>query len=183
MLFTVLNPYSDLSPFIGCGRHFWDIWLWPHSESTMRMFNLLKSRLVLEVMLLRPWDFPGKSPGVDCHFLLQGIFPTQESNPGLPHCGQMLYRLSHQGSPFTSLSLHPESTMRMFNLLKSRLVLQVIENPYFRSSWFLSFGSCCNALWNSLILSTSLCFSLLSLSVKSFMNSAYIQYITKPHNI
>ena len=35
--------------------------------------------------------------GVDCHFLLQGIFPTQESNPGLPHCRQMLYRLSHQG--------------------------------------------------------------------------------------
>ena len=33
-----------------------------------------------------------------CHFLLQGIFPTQGSNPGLPHCGQMLYRLSHQGS-------------------------------------------------------------------------------------
>ena len=39
-----------------------------------------------------------KSAGVDCHFLLQGIFPTQESNPGLPHCGQSLYRLSHQGS-------------------------------------------------------------------------------------
>ena len=32
-----------------------------------------------------------------CHTLLQGIFPTQESNPGLPHCRQTLYRLSHQG--------------------------------------------------------------------------------------
>ena len=32
-----------------------------------------------------------------CHFLLQGIFPTQESNPGLLHCRQILYRLSHQG--------------------------------------------------------------------------------------
>ena len=42
--------------------------------------------------------FPGNSTGVDCHFLLQGIFPTQGSNPGLPHCRQMLYRLSHQGS-------------------------------------------------------------------------------------
>ena len=31
------------------------------------------------------WDFPGNSTGVDCHFLLQGIFPTQGSNPGLPH--------------------------------------------------------------------------------------------------
>ena len=36
---------------------------------------------------------------MDCHFLLQGIFPTQESNLGLLHCRQTLYRLSHQGSP------------------------------------------------------------------------------------
>ena len=35
-----------------------------------------------------PWDFPGKSPGVGCHFLLQGIFPTQGSNSGLPNCRQ-----------------------------------------------------------------------------------------------
>ena len=48
--------------------------------------------------LLCPWDFPGNSIRVDCHFLLQGIFPTQGSNPGLLHCRQTLYRLSHQGS-------------------------------------------------------------------------------------
>ena len=38
---------------------------------------------------------------MDCHFLLQGIFPTQGSNPGLPRvkCRQTLYHLSHQGSP------------------------------------------------------------------------------------
>ena len=35
-----------------------------------------------------------------CRFLLQGIFLTQGSNSGLPHCRQMLYHLSHQGSPF-----------------------------------------------------------------------------------
>ena len=46
--------------------------------------------------MLHPWDFPGKSAGVDCHFLLQGIFPTQESNLGLLHCRQMLYCLSHR---------------------------------------------------------------------------------------
>jgi len=34
-----------------------------------------------------------------CHFLLQGMFPTQGSNPGLSHCRQTLYHLSHQGSP------------------------------------------------------------------------------------
>ena len=53
-------------------------------------------------MLRHPWAFPGKDTGVGCHFLLQEIFPTQELNPGLPHCRQMLYRLSHQGSPLAA---------------------------------------------------------------------------------
>ena len=51
--------------------------------------------------LLCPWDSPGKNTGVDCHFLLQGIFPTQGSKPGLPHWRWILYHLSHQGSPST----------------------------------------------------------------------------------
>ena len=45
-------------------------------------------------------------PGVGSHSLLQGIFPTQESNPGLLHCRQILYHLSHQGSPYILLSLN-----------------------------------------------------------------------------
>ena len=45
-----------------------------------------------------PWNFPGKESTVGGHFLLQGIFPTQGSNPGLPHCRQTLYRLNHQAS-------------------------------------------------------------------------------------
>ena len=36
-------------------------------------------------MLLCPWAFPGKNPGMGCHFLLQGIFPTQGSNLHLLH--------------------------------------------------------------------------------------------------
>ena len=44
-------------------------------------------------------DSPGKNNGVGCHALLQGIFLTQGSNPGLLHCRQMLYHLSHQRSP------------------------------------------------------------------------------------
>ena len=44
-------------------------------------------------------DSPGKNTGVGCHALLQGIFPIQGSNPGLPHCRWILYQLSHQGSP------------------------------------------------------------------------------------
>ena len=43
--------------------------------------------------------FPGKNIGVGCHAVLQEIFPTQASNPGLPHFRQIRYCLSHQGSP------------------------------------------------------------------------------------
>ena len=45
-------------------------------------------------------DSPGKNTGVGCHAHLQGIFPTQGSNPGLLHCRLILYHLSHQRSPF-----------------------------------------------------------------------------------
>ena len=44
-------------------------------------------------------DSPGVNTGVGCHSLLQGIYPTQGSNPGLPHCRQILYHLSHRRSP------------------------------------------------------------------------------------
>ena len=56
---------------------------------------LAQSRLTLlwphwlqPVRLLCPWDFPSKSTGVGCHFLLQELFPTQGSNPGLLYCRQ-----------------------------------------------------------------------------------------------
>ena len=49
--------------------------------------------------LYSPWDFPGWNTGVGSLSLLQGIFPTQGSNPGLPHCRRTLYQLSHKGSP------------------------------------------------------------------------------------
>ena len=42
-----------------------------------------------------PGDSPGRNTGVGCHDLLQGIFPTQGSNPGLPHCRWILYCLNH----------------------------------------------------------------------------------------
>ena len=44
-------------------------------------------------------DSPCKNTGVGCHALVQGIFPTQGLNPGIPHCRRILYCLSHQGSP------------------------------------------------------------------------------------
>ena len=57
-------------------------------------------------------DSPGKNTGVGCHALLQGIFPTQELNPGLPgnsYCRQILYQLSYRGSRMTEqLTLYIE---------------------------------------------------------------------------
>ena len=55
------------------------------------MFNLISS--------ISPWTSPGKNTGVGCHFLLQGIVLSQGSNSGLLHCRQILYHLSHEGTP------------------------------------------------------------------------------------
>ena len=49
--------------------------------------------------LYSPWNFPDQNTGVGSLSLLQGMFPTQGSNPGLPHCRWILYQLSHKGSP------------------------------------------------------------------------------------
>ena len=48
--------------------------------------------------LCSPWNSSGQNTGVGSQSLLQGIFPTQGSNPGLPHCKQILYQMSHKGS-------------------------------------------------------------------------------------
>ena len=44
------------------------------------------------------WNSPGQNTGMGSLFLLHGIFPTQGSNPGLPHCRRILCHLSHKGS-------------------------------------------------------------------------------------
>ena len=50
-----------------------------------------------------PWNLPGQNTGVGSCSLRQGIFLTLGSNPGLPHCRQILYQLSHQGSPVMNM--------------------------------------------------------------------------------
>ena len=50
-------------------------------------------------LLYSPWNSLGQNTGVGGLSLLQGIFPTQGSNPGPPHCRQILYQLSHKESP------------------------------------------------------------------------------------
>ena len=58
------------------------------------MFNSLQPH-----GLYSPWNSPGQNAGVGSLSLLQGIFPNQGLNPGLPHCRWFLYQLSHKGSP------------------------------------------------------------------------------------
>ena len=70
----------------------------------------LRPRGLKPTRLLRPWDSPGKNTGVGCHSLLQEIFPTQGLNPGLLHCRQTLYRLSHQGSLECAIAEHKMAT-------------------------------------------------------------------------
>ena len=48
--------------------------------------------------LYSPWNSPGQYTGVGSHSLLQGIFPTQGPNSGLPHCRRVLYQLIHMGA-------------------------------------------------------------------------------------
>ena len=52
--------------------------------------------------LYSPWNSPGQNTGVGSLSFLQGIFPTQGSNPGLLHCRWVLYQLSHKGSPWAT---------------------------------------------------------------------------------
>ena len=74
-----------------------------------------------------PWNSPGQNTGVGSLSLLQGIFPTQGSNPGHPHCMQILYQLSHKGCPrileweayaFSSMfSAHCEHLVKLVHFL------------------------------------------------------------------
>ena len=68
---------------------------WPHvSESHSVMSDSLRPWGLYSL-----WNSPGQNTGVDSLSLLQGIFPTQGSNPGLLHCRWILYQLSYQESP------------------------------------------------------------------------------------
>ena len=71
-------------------------------------------------------DSPGKNTGVGSHAFLQGIFPAQGWNPGLPHCRQNLYHLSHQGSPILSQGASKFGAQ----------VLTCCQNPALSDPWF-----------------------------------------------
>ena len=69
------------------------------SESRSVMSDSLQPQRRMDCRLYTPWNSPGWNTGVDSLSLLQGIFPTQGLNPGFLRCRQILYQLSHKGSP------------------------------------------------------------------------------------
>ena len=99
------------------------------------------------VLTLWSWNSPGQNTGVGSRSLLQGIFPTQGLNPGLPHCRQSLYQLSHQGNPrilewvaytFSSGSFRPRNRMRVSHIAggvfaswATREALCILKGIYF----------------------------------------------------
>ena len=94
LLHSHLIPHQSLSLIIyECVLLLYS-WLWNESLS-------VSSDSLWPHGLQCPWDSPDQNAGVSSCSLLQGIFPGQGSNPGLPNCRRILYQLSYQGSPGT----------------------------------------------------------------------------------
>ena len=85
------------------------LWQWKWSHSVMSDSSLPHG--LQPTRLLHAWDFPGKSTGVGCHFLLQGHLPDPGFKPRSPALQADVYPLSHQGSNIHSssvyISIHP----------------------------------------------------------------------------
>ena len=85
---------------------------------TQLCLTLLQPHGLQPARLFCPWDFPGNNTGVDCHFLLQGIFPAQALNLRLLYRQVNSLPLSHQGGPRDNKPLY-KWTVAQIRLLKS----------------------------------------------------------------
>ena len=110
-----------------------------------------------------PWNSPGQNTGVGSCCLQQGIFPTQGSNPGLPHCRQILYCLSHKGSPLFIYNLLYSFIWFLglwrhwiYDLWDLKLVLPIIPSEWL-GPWCLLGVLWRAALWITAQLWGSLC--------------------------
>ena len=82
-----------------------------------------------------PGGSPGQNTGVGSCSLFQGIFPTQGAKPGLPHCRQLLYQLSHQGRPGVKPEV-PRVVISFIISLTRFFPLQRSDPPWFTpESW------------------------------------------------
>ena len=89
----------------------WDVGVWTlyyilGVAILAKLIALVACNSLQPTRLLCPWDFSGKNTGGGCHFLLQGTFLTQGSNPHLQcllRCRNILYPLNHQGTQKLSI--------------------------------------------------------------------------------
>ena len=100
----IAMPYSresyrpgDWSQVSCVAGRFFTIWATREREREKKSSSVMSDSLHPDG-LYSPWNSPGQNTGVGSLSLLQGIFPTQGLNPGLLHCRQILYQLSHKGS-------------------------------------------------------------------------------------
>ena len=106
--------------------------------------------------LYSPWNSPDQNTGVGSLSLLQGIFPTQGSNPGLPHCRWILYQLSYEGSPKAGL-WHPDTWLniildvfvKVFVCFWMRFAFKSVDSEYSRLLFIIwwTFSSQLNKGW------------------------------------
>ena len=79
--------------------------------------------------LYSPWNSLGQNTGVGSLFPLQGIFPTQGLNPGLPHCRWMFCQLSHKGSPWMWEMDHKEGWVPKNWCFQTVVLEKTLESP------------------------------------------------------
>ena len=116
------------------------------------------------------WNSLGQNTGVGSLSLLQGIFPTQGSNPGLPQCRQILSQLSHKGSPQGALvvksplasagearevDLTPGSGRSSGERRADPLQCSYLENPTDRGAWWATVHRVVESQTQLKLLSTS----------------------------
>ena len=85
--------------------------------------------------LLCPWDFPGKNTRAGCHFLLQGIFPTQGLNLGLLYCRWILYQVSHQCKCYVTIICKYVAAQANLNFLFRNFLKELKKIFFFVCSW------------------------------------------------
>ena len=127
------------------GRSVVSYFLWPHE-------------------LYSPWNSLGQM-GVGSLSLLQGIFPTQGSNPGFPHCRRILYQLSHKGSPY--FYFYKQTSTVQTHVVQGSVVLLFELNTY---HWLIMSGIAFQTSWINISAYIGRCFgfiiSIMKIAIK-----------------
>ena len=101
---------------------------------TMVNFNIY---ILLRVKSPLSWNSPGKNIGMGSRFLLQEIFLTEGSNPGLLHCRQILYHQSHQGESNCQIPKTKRESRKQQDKVTHHIqeTLCAINSPFFCGNW------------------------------------------------